>query len=262
MRAPLDDPEEGLIGPAVRLLASPGPGDRPADGIGDDRLATPAARAMIQAHGHVGPEGLLDGHGALRRQLQQAAVDVRAERDSRVGHAVARRQAEDLEPARVGQDRAVPAHESVQPARSRPRRPRRAAAPGGRCWRGSSATRWRELVGGDPLDRRLGADRHEGRRLHRAMRRLEQAGPRRTSPGRGPCRRSGPAGTAAPGRVSDERGSSPGFPGSQKDADRVATAPVRPLGSGRCACGQPGPGSRRLAAERVQSFFELQVHRR
>ena len=106
MVPPLDDPEQGLIVARVGRLAALGPADRPADGVGDPLLGGGQSGAVVEAHRHVGAERLLNRDGAFGGELQEAAVDVRAEchaffRDPRPG-----RQAEDLEPARIGQDRA------------------------------------------------------------------------------------------------------------------------------------------------------------
>ena len=88
-----------------------------------------------------------------------------------------RRQAEKLKSAAVGQDRAVPAHESVQAAQlfddpfARPQgkmigvRQNHFGAGGAK------------LLDLQPLDRGLRADRHEGRQLHRAVRSAERRPP-------------------------------------------------------------------------------------
>jgi len=81
-------------------------------GTGDARR-----RADVEAHRDVRAELRLDPGDELRREARRAAVVDRAERDAFVvdgGDRVAQR--EDLEPARVGEDRPVPAHEGVQPA--------------------------------------------------------------------------------------------------------------------------------------------------
>ena len=71
---------------------------------------------FVQGHDDVGAQLFLGVHDRLRRELLQAAVDVRAK-----GHAVTIDlahvgQAKDLVAARIGQDRPVPVHELVQPA--------------------------------------------------------------------------------------------------------------------------------------------------
>ena len=133
---------------------------------------------MVQAHGHVGPERLLDRRGPLGRQLEQPAVEVRPEGHALVGDPVPLGQAEDLEAARVGEDRPVPAHERVQAAERGHHlltRPKRQVIGVGQEHPRAGRS---ELVGRQPLDRRLRADRHERRRLDRPVRRLQQAGSR------------------------------------------------------------------------------------
>ena len=137
---------------------------------------------MVQAHGHVGPEALLDGRRALGRQLQEPAVEVRPEGHALVGHPVSIGEAEHLEPARIGEDRAVPAHERVQSAQ---RRHDLLTGPEGQVVgvrqehpRPGGA----ELVGRHALDRGLGADRHERRRLHRAAARSPRGRARASEP--------------------------------------------------------------------------------
>ena len=135
---------------------------------------------VVQHHRHVAAQSLLDGHGPLGRDGHQPAVDVRAEDGLLLGHFDAMGEAEQLEAAAVGQDRAVPAHEAVQPAQggddlfAGPQREMIGVAqdhlrPGGA-----------ELFDLQPLDAGLGADRHEGRHLHLAVRRREDRPPRRT----------------------------------------------------------------------------------
>ena len=41
---------------------------------------------VVQHHGHVAAQRLLDGHGPLRRDFQQPAVDMRAEDGLLFGH--------------------------------------------------------------------------------------------------------------------------------------------------------------------------------
>ena len=121
------------------------------------------------------PKALLDGHGPLRRDGHQPAVDVRAEDGLLFGHFDAMGEAEQLEAAAIGQDRPVPAHEAVQPAQrgddlfAGPQREMVGVAqdhlrPGGA-----------ELFDLQPLDAGLGADGHEGGQLHVAVRRGEDA---------------------------------------------------------------------------------------
>ena len=201
MRTSLDNAEERLVGPGVRRLAAASPGDGPIHGLADLVPACRQRGAMIQAHGHIGAQRLLDGYGALGCQFQEPAIDVRPEGHSVVSDPVPGRQAEDLEPTRIGQDRAVPSHERVQAAE---RGDGLLAGPEGQVIRvGQEHARagGAELVGSQALDRRLCSDRHERRGLDRAVRGLEPAQPcgRGAIPGQGgePHRtaRHGPTGS-------------------------------------------------------------------
>ena len=92
--SPLDDPEEGLVGPAC----APPCTAWPSGSSGRRRRRSPPCsagkrRAVVEAHRDVGPEVLLDRDGAFGGQLEQAAVEVRAERHARLG---------DLRPGRPG----------------------------------------------------------------------------------------------------------------------------------------------------------------
>ena len=132
---------------------------------------------MIEHHRHVAAQGLLDGHGPLGRKGHQAAVDVRAEDGLLLGHFDQMREAIKLEPAAVGQYRAVPTHETVQSAQrgdhffARPQRKMVGVAQNhlrpGRA----------ELLDLQSLDARLGSHRHERGHLHRPMRRRKDRPP-------------------------------------------------------------------------------------
>ena len=84
--------------------------------------------------------------GPLGRQLEQAAVEVRAEGHARVGHAAASARLKTWKPpesVRIGPSQPM----NGAGRRARPRRPRPAARPGGRCWPAPSGCRSR---GSDP----------------------------------------------------------------------------------------------------------------
>ena len=74
--------------------------------------------ALVEHHRDVGSEARLDVHGGLRRQEVLAAVEMRPEGRALLVHFSARREAEYLIAAAVGQDRLVPADEFVKPAQS------------------------------------------------------------------------------------------------------------------------------------------------
>ena len=69
---------------------------------------------MVQHHRHVTAEVFLNLHRPLRRQFQQAAVDVRTERGPLLGHLRHLRQAEELKSAAVGENRPFPSHKPIQ----------------------------------------------------------------------------------------------------------------------------------------------------
>jgi hypothetical protein len=83
---------------------------------GLDRGPVVGDRTLVERHDDVRPQVLLDVDRFLRREAVLAAVDVGDE-----GHPIGvdpadARQTEDLEAARIGQDRVVPGHEAVQAA--------------------------------------------------------------------------------------------------------------------------------------------------
>jgi hypothetical protein len=137
-------------------------------------------RADVEAHRDVGAELGLRAGGQLRCQARRVAVVDRAEGDAVVVQAEDRvAEREDLEAAGVGQDRAVPAHEGVQPAEL-----------GDRLRAGTEVqvvgvaeqdlgAEVAQLAGVDALDRGLGADGHEGRRAQLTVRRREHSRPGR-----------------------------------------------------------------------------------
>jgi len=71
---------------------------------------------FVETHDDVRAQVLLDLDGALGGEAVERPVQVRAEGHPLVIDLVDRAEAPDLEPPAVGQDRAIPAHEAVQPA--------------------------------------------------------------------------------------------------------------------------------------------------
>ena len=147
------------------------------DGALDDGALGRARRALVEGHRDVRAERRLHRHRALGREALRRAVVDRAERDAVVvdrEQGVAQR--EHLEAARVGEDRAVPAHEAVQAAElahdllARPQVQVVGVA------EHDLRAEARELERVERLDRALRADGHEDRRADRAVRRLERGG--------------------------------------------------------------------------------------
>ena len=138
------------------------------------------------------PRLRLDLGDALRREALRRAVVDGAERDAVVVDREQRvAQREDLEAARVGEDRPVPAHERVQAAELRDHAPR----PGRKCrWyvlpRMIAAPSARSSSGCERLDGRLRADRHEHRRRDVAVRGVQRRRRARRRPSRSSVERT------------------------------------------------------------------------
>src|SRR5215210_5479966 len=114
--ATLHDPEQCLIRPPVRLFATPGPPRRPPQGLLVVFAAGVSGRTLIQNHRDVRPEFLLYLRDQFRREGVERAVVDGGELDAFLRDAARPRQREDLVAARVGEHRAVPPRERVQPA--------------------------------------------------------------------------------------------------------------------------------------------------
>ena len=133
---------------------------------------------VVELHGDVAAELFLNGDGLFGRELDAVAVDVRAKDGALLVDRRPVGEAEDLKAAAVGEDRAVPAHDRVQPAeggdRVRPRAEQQMIRVGEDHLRAGFA----QAAGVDALHRGLRADRHERRHVDGAMRRGEAAQPR------------------------------------------------------------------------------------
>ena len=142
---------------------------RPLGRVLDDRALRRRVDRVVERDGDVGAERLLDGDRLLRREPVLRAVDVAPEGRAIVIDGPRRRERDDLEAARIGQDRPVPAHEPVEPAE--PLDPLVAGAQvqvvGVR--EDDARADLVEVVGVERLDRRVRADRHELRRLDHAV---------------------------------------------------------------------------------------------
>ena len=91
-------------------------------------------------------------------------------------------EAEYLEAARVGEYRAVPAHEAVQPAVRRDHLQPRPQPQMKRVAEHDAGAEFGELGRAHRLHRAVGADRHEDRRLDLAVGKREHAAPRSLVP--------------------------------------------------------------------------------
>src|SRR6266550_1033439 len=154
--APLDDPEQGLVSARVGGEGPLGPAMGALRRIGDESPRRRRCDRLIEGHGDVRAERLLD-----------------AERD-------------DLEAAGVGQDRPVPGHERVEA--TEPGDPLVAGTEVEvvRVRQDDRRASSRDVVRVERLDGRVRADRHELRRLDDAMRQRETT---EAGAGRPVCRR-------------------------------------------------------------------------
>ena len=96
---------------------------RPAVGplgrLGDDGPRRAREDRLVEGDRDVRAERLLDADRELRREPVERAVEVAAERDAVLVDDPQVAERDDLEAARVGQDRAVPVHEPMQAAEPR-----------------------------------------------------------------------------------------------------------------------------------------------
>ena len=114
----------------------------------------------------------------FRAEQDRLPVEITLEDRALLAHRARMRQREDLEPARVRQDRALPAHETVNAARApenlRPGTQQQVVGIREQDLRARVLQRLRKLR----LHRGLRADRHEERRLHLVVQRAKRRGPR------------------------------------------------------------------------------------
>ena len=195
----LHDAEQSVALARHERLARPcGPAHRQLHREARDLVRRRKGRALVERHRDGGVEQVLDVHGDRGGQSVPGAVEVGSERDAVCVHLPQPGQRHDLEAARIGQDRPRPVHHPVQAAETRDTLGTRAQHqvigvaehdPGaGRAHR----------VGGHRLDGAGGADRHEHRGRHLAMRGQQRAGaglaaPRILTPGEGHARSSSEA---------------------------------------------------------------------
>jgi hypothetical protein len=167
--AALDDAEQAVAVAADEgRLRALGPAQGQLHGALDLGSGRRQGDALVEHHGDRGIQEMLDLDRALGRQLVPAAVVVRAEHHAALGELAALGQRHDLEPAAVGQDRPLPAHEAVQPAQ-----PADALGPGAQhqvvgVAQDDLGAGARHHLAGHGLDRGGRADRHEGWGLDRA----------------------------------------------------------------------------------------------
>ena len=161
-----------------RLARTPRPLGRHAHGLRKLFARRGKLHAHVEHHRDVDPERFFERKHGLGRESMHAAVDVRFERHAVFVELAALLQAEDLEAAGVGEDRAVPRHEAVHAARLDDQLFARAQPQMIGVRQNDLAVRAAHFVRRERLDGRGRADRHEGRRLDHAVRERERAAPR------------------------------------------------------------------------------------
>ena len=141
----------------------------------DFRRLSRQLEAFVELHLDVGAELALNLDRPLGREHVARAVEVRLELGSLLGDAADLGEAHDLEPARVGEDRPVPAHEPVQPAEAGDALRARAQHQVIGVGENDVGAGGLHLLGIEGLHGRDRADRHECRRAHDPARRRNLA---------------------------------------------------------------------------------------
>ncbi len=151
------------------------PAQRQLHGLARLAFGCRVRRAFIEDHDDVRTELALHLHRLLGTEKHAVAVDRRGEGHALLVDLAQRAEAEHLETARVGQDRAVPVHEFMQAAMpaddvgARPQHEVEGVA------EDDLRTGAAHLLRRHRLDRAVGADRHERRRLHAAAGKFQAA---------------------------------------------------------------------------------------
>ena len=116
----LHDTEQRMPGPVAKGIARPlRPPHRHAHRGRHRLLISRQRRAFVETHDDIGSQQPLDFHAGFRRQHVFRAVDMAGEGHALFGQLAQTGQRHHLKAARIGQDRAVPVHETVQPAQTR-----------------------------------------------------------------------------------------------------------------------------------------------
>ena len=113
----MHNPENFLPRGARLFAAFFGPPHRPLDSRAQFARRARVGRAVVKDHGDVRTERALDFHRLLWAEEQKRAIEMGTELDAVRLDFSDRGQAEDLEAAAIGEDRALPIDELVQAAR-------------------------------------------------------------------------------------------------------------------------------------------------
>ena len=177
-RPPWTIPKIAWSGARVGRQRSLRPAVGPLGRVGDDGARRAREDRLVEGDRDVRAERLLDADRDLRREPVERAVEVAPERDAVIVDDPQVTERDDLEPARVGQDRAVPVHEPMQPAEpGDPLVPRAQVQVVGVGQDDRGARSSRRSSGRQRLDRGVRADRHELRGLDDAVGQRQSPGP-------------------------------------------------------------------------------------
>ena len=175
MHAALHDGEKCLVFAGMRGAATLSPLPRQFRGRSHGLFRRRIANALIELHHNIGTDALLNVHIALGRPTVLAAVIIARVECDAVGvglhHVV---EAEQLEPARIGEHGAVVVHELLHAAGLFDNVDARAHVQVIRVRKHDLAVELAQLRRGDALHRCVRANRHEHGRVHRAMRSLKR----------------------------------------------------------------------------------------
>ena len=158
------------------LLAARSPAQRHLHGIFGARVIGGMLGALVEGHDDVGAKTDLRSDGTLRAEKVRGAVEVRAKGYAVLGDFAQIAEAENLEAAGVGEDRAIPRHEilhAAKPADGLDSGPEIKMI--GVVKKNLDAEFFERILR-NTLDRADCADGHEDRRLDFAVRRGESTG--------------------------------------------------------------------------------------
>ena len=175
MHAALYDGEKRLIFAGMRGAATLGPLPRQLRRRSHGLFRRRIANALVELHHNIGADALLDVHVALGRPTVFAAVIITRVECDAVGvglhHVV---EAEQLEPARIGEHGAVVVHELLHAASLFDNVDARAHVQVIRVRKHDLAVELAQLRRGDALHRCVRANRHEHGRMHRTVSSLKR----------------------------------------------------------------------------------------
>ena len=115
--ASLHDAED-LLALGMRLvLRPPRPAERLLDGLLGAVAVAGVGQALVEDHRDVRPDHALHGHRFLRTEEELVPVEMRVEAAAVFRELAHLRERKDLEAAGIGENRPVPSHELVKPAR-------------------------------------------------------------------------------------------------------------------------------------------------